>query len=273
MSGEGGYALGYSDDEERRLATQARMFEGLTEDVLRHAGVGPGMHILDIGCGLGDVSFLAAWLARPNGSAMGIDRGKELIETARRRARGLELENVALAVADIAAFESDRTFDAIVGRLVLVYLPDPSIALERLSAHLRPGGVAAFQEMDMSTFLPPTGFALRTRVLTWVYDAFGAAGALREMGPRLPDMFMGAGFPRPEMMAAQRVTSASDADACAVIAGLVRSLLPVMERAKIATAAEVGVDKLAERLRNEAMEEGEALTYRPRLVGASARKP
>ena len=74
MSGEGGYALGYSDDEERRLATQARMFEGLTEDVLRHAGVGPGMHILDIGCGLGDVSFLAAWLARPNGSAMGIDR-------------------------------------------------------------------------------------------------------------------------------------------------------------------------------------------------------
>ena len=60
-----------------RLATQARMFEGLTEDVLRHAGVGPGMHILDIGCGLGDVSFLAARLAGPNGSVMGIDRGKE----------------------------------------------------------------------------------------------------------------------------------------------------------------------------------------------------
>ena len=273
MSGAGGYALGYSDDEERKLATQARMFEGLTEDVLRHAGVGPGMHILDIGCGLGDVSFLAARLAGPNGSVMGIDRGKELVETARRRAWGLGLENVAFAVADIAAFESDRTFDAIVGRLVLLYLPDPSIALERLSAHMRQGGVAAFQEMDMSTFLPPSGFALRTRVLTWVYDAFGAAGAQREMGPRLPDMFMGAGFPRPEMMAAQRVTSASDADACAVIAGLARSLLPVMERAKIATAAEVGVDTLAERLRNEAIEEGETLTYWPRLVGAWARKP
>jgi hypothetical protein len=53
---------------------------------------------------------------------------------------------------------------------------------------------------------------------------------------------------------------------------LVRSLLPVMEKARIATAVEVDVDTLAERLRNEAIEKGESVAYRPRLVGAWTRK-
>ena len=272
MSAAGGYALGYSAEEERKLALQARIFERLTEDVLHHAGVRDGMDVLDIGCGVGDVSFLAARLVGPNSSVVGIDRAVESVETARRRAKGLGLENVSFFCADAASFETDQVFDAAIGRLVLLYLADPSTILRRLSSHLRLGGVMAFQEMDMSTFLPPGSPALRTRVLTWVYDAFGAAGAQREMGPRLPDIFINAGLPRPEMIAGQRITSGSDPDVHAVVAGLARSLLPVMERAKITTAEEVGVDTLAERLRAEAIENGESAVYWPRLVGAWARK-
>jgi protein-L-isoaspartate O-methyltransferase len=272
MSGGNDYALGYSTEEERRLALQARMFEGLTEDVLRHAGIGAGMHLLDIGCGIGDVSFLTARLIGPSGSVVGIDRGDESIETASRRAKSLGIENVTFLSADASSFETDQVFDAVIGRLILLYPPDPSKTLQRLSSHLRSGGVMAFQEMDMSTFLPSSSLALRTRALSWVYDAFGAAGAQREMGPKLPDIFMNAGLPRPEMIASQRVTSGFDIDVCTVIAGLARSLLPVMERAKIATADEVGIDTLAERLRDEAVEKGESVAYWPRLVGAWARK-
>jgi protein-L-isoaspartate O-methyltransferase len=272
MSGANDYALGYSTEEERRLALQAKMFEGLTGDLLRHAGIGAGMHILDAGCGLGDVSFLAARLVGPSGAVVGIDRGDVSIETARRRAKSLGIGNVTFEVADISDFETDAAFDAIIGRLILLYLPDPSKTLRRLCSHLRAGGLVVFQEMDMSTFLPPGSAALMTRVLTWVYDAFGAAGAQREMGPKLPDIFMNAGLPRPEMVAGQKVTSGFDPAPYAVIAGLARSLLPVMERAKIATAEEVGVDTVAERLRNEATERGESVAYWPRLVGAWARK-
>jgi predicted O-methyltransferase YrrM len=272
MTAASDYALGYSSEEERRLALQARIFERLTEDLLRHAGIGEGMDVLDIGCGVGDVSFLAARLVGPNGSVVGIDRGDESVETARRRAKGLGLENVAFVTADVSSFEIDRKFDAAIGRLILLYLSDPSTILRRLSSRVRPGGVMVFQEMDMSTFLPPGSPALRTRVLTWVYDAFGAAGAQREMGPRLPDIFVNAGLPRPEMIAGQRVTGGSDPDPHAVIAGLARSLLPVMEQAKIASAEEVGVDTLAERLHAEAIENGESVVYWPRLVGAWARK-
>ena len=195
-----------------------------------------------------------------------------MVETARRRAKSLGIENVTFVTADVSGFETNQTFDALIGRLVLLYLPDPSNTVHRLSSHLRPGGMVAFQEMDMSTFLPPGSAALITRALTWVYDAFGAAGAQREMGARLPDIFMNAGLPRPEMIAGQRVTSGFDPDEYTIVAGLARSLLPMMEKAKIATAEEVGVDTLAERLRAEAIEHGQSVVYWPRLVGAWARK-
>ena len=56
------YILGHDADELDRLIAQARFFGDLTEEVLRRAGVGPGMRVLDLGCGTGDVSFLAARL-------------------------------------------------------------------------------------------------------------------------------------------------------------------------------------------------------------------
>ena len=56
----GGYPLGYSAAEARRLEVQGKYLEDLTADVFRRAGITPGMHILDIGCGVGDVSLLAA---------------------------------------------------------------------------------------------------------------------------------------------------------------------------------------------------------------------
>ena len=45
------YILGHDDNELDRLIRQARFFGDLTEEVLRRAGVGPGMRVLDVGCG------------------------------------------------------------------------------------------------------------------------------------------------------------------------------------------------------------------------------
>jgi cyclopropane fatty-acyl-phospholipid synthase-like methyltransferase len=59
------YPLGYTETEFPRLERQAAFFGELTEDVLRRAGVAPGMHVLDVGCGIADVSLLAARLVGP----------------------------------------------------------------------------------------------------------------------------------------------------------------------------------------------------------------
>ena len=59
------YPLGDTEDEACRLAAKATFFEDLTKDVFRRAGIGVGMHILDLGCGVGDVSFLVTGMLAP----------------------------------------------------------------------------------------------------------------------------------------------------------------------------------------------------------------
>jgi hypothetical protein len=184
----------------------------------------------------------------------------------------LRVNNVAFVATDIANFTSEKTFDAIVGRLILLYFADPSATLRQLSSFLQPGGVIVFQEMDMSTFASVSSSTLAQRVGNWIRDAFAVTGVKTEMGPRLPDIFINAGFPRPQMIAGQRVVSGFESLPYVVMAATVRSLIPVMERAKIATAAEVDIDTLADRLREEAIKKEEPVAYSPRLVGAWARK-
>ena len=74
MTSSVGYPPGYSEAEARRLAQQATLLEDLTENLFLRAGLARGMNVLDAGCGLGDVSFLAARLVGESGSALGIDR-------------------------------------------------------------------------------------------------------------------------------------------------------------------------------------------------------
>ena len=68
------YVCGHSGGELERLEMQGDFFAGMTRSILADAGLVPGMRVLDIGCGAGDVSFLAAEMVGPSGWVMGIDR-------------------------------------------------------------------------------------------------------------------------------------------------------------------------------------------------------
>lgn len=272
MSNNTDYALGYSDEEFRRLAAQAAFYEDLTEDVLRRAGLRPGMRVLDLGCGVGDVSLLAARLVGTDGTVLGIDRTASGVEVAQRRAKALGVTNVRFDVTELDALDPEQFFDALIGRFVLMYVPDPAGLLHRLSRCLRPGGIVAFQEMDMSHMAVVPASALFDKVSYWMHSAFRAAGAEVDMGSQLLTTFLHAGLPRPTMIAASRVESGPDSPAYEAPAGVLRSLLPVIEQAGIASPTQIDVDTLGNRLRAEVVT-GERVVFLPRLVGAWTRLP
>src|SRR5215813_2478995 len=139
------YVLGHNDREQLRLIRQARILAPFTDSFLRAAGIVSGMRVLDIGCGMGDVTMLAAQLVGPSGRVVSIDRDQASIETAQRRVSAIGLENVKFYQADLLTFEDADSFDAIVSRLVLEFLPDTTAVIKRLSMLLRPGGIMAFQ--------------------------------------------------------------------------------------------------------------------------------
>jgi trans-aconitate methyltransferase len=76
---------------------------------------------------------------------IGVDRSARAIDLAQRRAAAAGRNNrVRFVTADLDTFTPDEPCDAVIGRLVLMYLRDPAATLRRLCAHLRPGGVIAF---------------------------------------------------------------------------------------------------------------------------------
>src|SRR6478672_10825414 len=139
------YLLGHTSVEQRRLIRQARVLAPLTERFLRDAGISLGMRVLDIGCGMGDVTMIAAQLVGSAGKVTSIDLDQASIETAQRRAAAFGFENTSFHCADLAKHVPPDPFDAIIGRLVL-HVPDPIAIIKRLYGMLRPGGLLALQE-------------------------------------------------------------------------------------------------------------------------------
>jgi SAM-dependent methyltransferase len=265
------YALGHNHEELQRLIGQSRFLGELTEELLRAAGIKPGMRVLDVGCGAGDVSFLAATLVGPQGSVVGVDRSAEAVALAKRRAADVGLPNVSFVTQDLHELTTEARFDAIVGRLVLMYFPQPDALLRRLLLLLEPGSIVAFHEFDVHAATSEPHVPLFALSMARVSEALRCSHAQPRMGLRLPQTFQQAQLPAPRTIAHARIATGADAAIFHQLAGITRTLLPVMEKHGIATAAEVDVDTLAARLQ-QAVQSADATVLGPLFIGAWAHK-
>lgn len=266
------YALGSSAHEHERLRQQADVFRPFTTQLLRNAGLAPGMRVLDIGCGLGDVSLIAADLVSPGGSVVAIDRDAAVLGQAGARYGDQGVTSVEFIHADLQDLPQLGQFDAVVGRLVLMYLPESAATLRELSRRLLPGGIIAFQEIDLSSPISWPGQPLYLAVFRWIEAVFRAAGADPVMGLKLYATFRAAGLPGPELETVRLLGGGPDSAIYAQGAMVVRSLLPIILANGIATADEIGIDTLEVRLRDEIVAGGGVVSM-PMHVGARTRLP
>ena len=264
------YALGDSARELERLIAQAEFYGRLTRNLFADAGLARGMRVLDVGCGPGDVSFLAASMVGPEGEVVGVDVSPAAIEVARRRAAGVT--NVRFLVGDARDLVGEGVFDALVGRLVLMYFPDPAAALRAFAAHVRSGGIIAFHEFIATRAESVPRCDLFERALQWVTGALSAAGADLSMGYRLFPTFLDAGLPAPQLRLEGRLGGGPDTGVYNTLAEVLRTLIPLIERARLATAAEIDIDTLEDRMRTEAVAK-RAVVIPPPFVGAWSTKP
>ena len=95
------------------------------------------------------MAFVAAELVGSSGEIVGIDQSGESVAHANSRAREQGAANVSFTVGDIHDVAGGGPFDAIIGRLVLMYVSDPPAVLRTQANALRPGGVVAAIEFEL----------------------------------------------------------------------------------------------------------------------------
>ena len=249
------YALGRTSHETTRLIEQSKIYGGSTQRLLEAAGIANGMKVLEIGSGAGDVALTLAELVGKEGRVVGVDVNAEILETARKRAQAAGFTNVEFIAGDARKLALSNDFDALVGRFVLMYMANPSDALKHLVLHLRPDGIVAFQEPEYTIYpaVAHPDTPLMNQLISWIVEVFRASCAHLDKGIGLYRVFVEAGLPEPIMHFEAPVGAAETWAGYRYMATIFESLLPMLEKYDIATAAEVGVETLAARIREEVL--------------------
>jgi ubiquinone/menaquinone biosynthesis C-methylase UbiE len=250
------YILGHSENEIRRLMLQSAILKPITARLLNAAGVVSGMRVLDLGCGTGDVSMLAAELVGPTGAVVGIDRSADVLAVARERARIGNHSNIEFAQGDAEDFDDPEQFDVAVGRHVLIHQADPAFFIRSAASHVRSGGIVAFHEIALygeCPVVPPV--PVYSQVWDWIIVPLSSVMKHPDAAGRMMMHFEDAGLERPTVFSEIPVDGGEDSLFYAWAALSVRSLLPQIEAIGLATAAEVDIETLEDRLRKEALAE------------------
>ncbi|MFI0410826.1 class I SAM-dependent methyltransferase [Actinomadura sp. 3N508] len=117
------------------------------EPLLDEAAIGPHDRVLDLGCGNGQLTRLAARRARLGG-ATGVDLSEPMLARARSLAAEEDVQNVTFERGDVQVYPfAEGAFDAAISRFGVMFFADQVAAFANVRRALREGGRLAFVSM------------------------------------------------------------------------------------------------------------------------------
>ena len=129
--------------------------------------INKGETVLDIGCGTGVDTFMAAMMAEPTGKAVGIDLTPEMLERAETNRKIMDLKNVTFkkTSAEKLPFE-DNSFDVVISNGVINLIPDKTAALNEAIRVLKPSGRLMVSDQILVSQLK---MDLKDRIDSWFH--------------------------------------------------------------------------------------------------------
>lgn len=130
---------------EKHRDTICQFFAPVARALIEEAAIAPGWHVLDIASGSGEPALTIAQFVGPAGKVRGIDPIPEMVAAANRAANalGLSTAKFEVAYADRLPYQPN-TFDALVCRFGVMFIPSPLEAMTDMLRVLKPGRKLAF---------------------------------------------------------------------------------------------------------------------------------
>ena len=143
------YVHGTNPEEQRRLS---RLNDMLNERSLRELALRGGERVLDLGCGLGQLTRGMAKAAGASGHVVGIDRSNEQLHQARALPRDASEAAIDFRAGDVLALELPAmewgSFDVAHTRFVLEHVPRPLDVVRAMVKAVKPGGRVVLEDED-----------------------------------------------------------------------------------------------------------------------------
>ena len=159
----------------------------------------PGMRLLDVGCGPGNLALRLAEAVAP-GQLVGIDAEPSQIEIAQQLGKKSGNSNLTFQVADVASLPfEDASFDVVHCGGVLGYIPDTAEALAEMKRVLRPGGMIACRDLIVDSCFAHPDLGLMRRGWDMFADLVEADDGHPQMGKDMKTHLKRAGFSDIEM--------------------------------------------------------------------------
>ncbi|MDR3679310.1 MAG: methyltransferase domain-containing protein [Flavipsychrobacter sp.] len=191
---QGNYIIDGGQAGKSRLNVLAEVLYPYTRALLEAEGLLPGMHLLDVGCGGGNVAMMTASIVGPKGSVTAIDFDSEIIALDQQDAMATGTNNIDFHAVSAYDIDYNNEFDIVYSRFLLSHLQDPIKVLKKMVQSVQPGGKIIVEDIHFSGhFCYPACNAFDDYV-AYFTEAARNNGHDAEIGARLPGLFKAAGI-------------------------------------------------------------------------------